>query len=1124
MRFKKFISLILIFTIIANLCIFNIAAQAESARRYFVSADFEGETLPEDLTYNNGSGSITIKEAGGRRAMYMDNGVDGSFTLVTKSFPAVTSDELVTEVSFMQPDAKSNGNIILELLSSTDSVFSVVTDSGNISAVKADGSKEVIVPGYSVNTWYDIKVVANLNSKKCDFYINNTLVVGNIDFRTNVSSVDTISSYARFVPGFYLDDFKVSQEADFGNITVTGATLVENPAPGEAEYTFSGAVPFAGITEYSFGAVLTSSNGLVLQGEELVWTLSGDNTAGITVSPSQDKSSAKIKISPQAAVGGFVTLTVATLGNTISKKIKISLEQAENNNIKITGDPRVSAYGGKAATFNYVAKLYDQFGGEIPNQTFKWEIDNQSCADISISQTGVLTVSGAMPEKDEKVIIRVKLVNDETVFREKSVLVQSYDTYYNDKQRLELAIKGVDSIIKASSNPDGRNPLMGFYISPYENTYGFWNLQGTGPTPCSNLTEQFELMRAMEGITGLTGDENYHQRVMDIYQWYLDHGLSQNGLVYWGNHQTMDLETGEWAEYFEKYATAQNYVEVKDRDLYLLPYFQLDNEAASKICIDHWSAIIKDWTTMTFNRHAIIKQSDPDYSGFNNLDLFLEKPNASDSSRPDDPWVRSKDLCFMSSAAALVAMADFNYQYSENRADAEQLVRWAHNLVYRYINTRNPETKMFGTLFTSSKRLEGIYSLAEVLGREDWWNHPSVQGRTGNPTGDLTYGDRFYNQFAHALVSGGYMTWEEAEEEAWEGALINSNYTTCSAIFNDVMHLGRTMMASDNPEFQAMGRQMIYDYFIGVHAYVDVAYDFDQNYFHKVLTNGIILDDVYWTVGGYWGSAGKTFGNEKPSDFHADNFIQAYMMTSDFPELEAERELLWEAARNICDKTYHMGDIGNPLKNEKPNLNLAINSTNTTIIRMLLNLYEASGWEEYLTQARIIGNNIISNVFKEGYFIPNSSLQYINTDGEYPYVLLKLEAVLRGEPDLVPDSRYLSHHECDATWIDERGALMSWDSAPHKSLTYPSVLVKDIRISDYDIEIKVGESAGVGITIIPDDATSKAIYWDIRDRDILGVDANNSFIGLKEGETVAYAVSRSTANMISKPVHIKVTR
>ena len=291
-----------------------------------------------------------------------------------------------------------------------------------------------------------------------------------------------------------------------------------------------------------------------------------------------------------------------------------------------------------------------------------------------------------------------------------------------------------------------------------------------------------------------------------------------------------------------------------------------------------------------------------------------------------------------------------------------------------------------------------------------------------------------------------------------------------------------------------------------------------------MLTNGIILDDVYWTVGGYWGSAGKTFGNEKPSDFHADNFIQAYMMTSDFPELEAERELLWEAARNICDKTYHMGDIGNPLKNEKPSLNLAINSTNTTVIRMLLNLYEASGWEEYLTQARIVGNNIITNVFKEGYFIPNSSLQYIDTDGEYPYVLLKLEAVLRGEPDLVPDSRYLSHHECDATWIDERGALMSWDSAPHKSLTYPSVLVKDIRISDYDIEIKVGESAGVDITIIPDDASSKAIYWDIRDRDILGVDANNSFIGLKEGETVAYAVSRSTANMISKPVHIKVTR
>lgn len=1118
-RLNKFISLILAIAIMANLCVFTIFVEAESARRYLVSADFEGETLPDDLSYDAGSGSITIEDIGDRRAMYMDNAVDGSYTLVTKSFSAVTSDELVVEADFMQPDAKSDGNIILELLYSTNGVFSVMTNDGNISAAKSDGTYEVLVSDYAVNTWYSIKVVADISAGTCDYYIDGTPVLEDAAFKTAVNGADTISSYARFTPGFYIDNFKVSQESDYGNLTVFGVFESVAPSVGEPNYTFTAVVPREDDNEYTFSASVSSSNGLILTGEELVWSLTGADTTGVFVEPSADTSSAKLKVTPEAVAGREIIVTVSTLGGTLSQSIKVTLEQAASDNVKIVGDPRVSAYNGETTTFAYEAKLYDQLGDEIPNQTFTWELDNQSSANVSLSQSGVLTISGTMPQKDEKVIVTARLAGDENVYGQKSILVQSYDTYYNDKQRLEAAITGVDSIIKAASNPDGRNPLMGFYVSPYENTYGYWNFQSAGPTASSNLTEQFELIRAMEGITGLTGDESYHERVMAMYQWYLDHAISPNGLVYWGNHQTLDLETGEWAEYFEKYATAQPYVEVKDRDLYLLPYFELDNEAASKICVDHWCAIIKDWETMTFNRHAIIKQTPADYSGFNNLDIFAEMPNADDPNHPDDPWVRSKDLCFGSSAAALVAMADFNYQYSDNREQATQLVKWAYNLVYRYINTRDPDTKMFGTLFTSPKRMDGIYSLEEVLG-EEWWNHPDIKSYAGNNQ----YGDRFYNQFAHALVSGGYMTWEEAEEEAWEGALINANYTTCSAIFNDVMHLGRTMMESDDPELQAMGRQMIYDYFIGVHAYVDIAYDFEQNNFHKVLTNGIILDDMYWTVGGYWGSAGKTFGSEKPQDFHADNFIQAYIMTADFPELEEERELLWEAARSICDKTYHMGDIGNPLKGEKPNLNLSIHSTNTSVIRMLLNLYEASGWDEYLTQARIVGNNIISNVFKEGYFIDNSNLQYINTDGEYPFVLLKLEAVLRGEPELVPESRYLSHHECDASWIDDRGALQAWDSAPHKTLTYPSVYVTDIRLSEYDLELKVGATAPIGITIIPDDASSKAIYWDIRDKDIVSVDGNNAFTALKEGETIAYAVSRGTSNMISKPISIKVTR
>lgn len=1128
-QLTRYLSFLLVFVMFAGLATMTAQASDDAAHNYLVSESFDSEERPDTLTYYEGSGTITVEDVNGERALYLNNVTDGAYTLISKSFAAVTEGEVITEVKFMQPDVTSDGNIILEALSGTNAIFSVVTESGNLSVKQPDGTYSVLASGYSADTWYAVKAVTDVTNSTVDFYIDDELKLDDAAFYTATSSIDTISSYAKTTPGFYLDNLTVSGVVNYQSLTISG--LDSAPIPKE-EGTESATMLTAELLSMA-GAVVTGS---------LEWGISGDTT-DVRIVPSDDTMSATLYVGTAAAVGGSIIVTATVAGGTLTSNITVSLQEMSLNKVVISGDARVSAYNGKATEFAYSAKVYDQFNNEIPNQLFVWEIDNQSVATIEISENGVLTVSGTMPDKDQKVILTARLADDSLVYGTKSILVQSYDTYNNDKQRLDAAIKGVDNIIKASSNPDGRNPLMGFYISPYKNTYGYWNLYGPErPTPCSNLTEQFELMRAMDGITGLTGDESYKQRVRDIYQWYIDHGISTNGLVYWGNHQTMDLETGEWAEYFNKYATAQPYVEVKDRDLYLDPLFEVDPVAAAKIIKDHWCAIIDEdeagnWDTMSFNRHAIIdKKNGPVYSGWENPDGFLQNPNPDD---PDDPWVRTKDLSFMSSAAAMLAYSDFGY----NQTGDTDMLLWAYRLIYRYIDTRyefdetqsySPEEEerrrkadgMFGTLFTSSKRMEGLKSLVDDFG-EQWWTIPNIRTYSA----DAGYGDRFATQFSDMLISGGYMTEEQVEQEAFEGAFLFSNYTICSAIFNDSIRLAKTMMGAEGTEIfedgmtiSEAGKQLAIDYMKGVAAYLKCAYDFEQNLFHRVLTNGLIIDDIVWTRPGYWGSMGKTFGSEKPSDFHADNFIQAYLMTADIPELEEERELMWETARNICDKTYHMGDIGNPIKGEKPNLNLAIHSTDTVVLRMLLTLYEASGWDEYLTQARVVGNNIVANVFKGDYFIDDTTLQYINTDGEYPYMLLKLEAFLRGEPDLVPDSRYLSHHECDAVFMDDRGVMEYWSSAPHKSLKYPSVYVTEIRLSEYDLEIKVGEEKNIGVTIRPDDASSKAISWDIKDRDIVSVTGDNTFIALKEGETVAYAVSRGTTGMTSQPIRIRVIR
>jgi len=1121
-RKLRIISLILSVVVSLNLCTFGVEA-AERYRRYFVFSEFEEETLPDDLTYNEGSGNISVLEVGGRRAMYLDNGVDGSYTLVTKGFTEITSGEIIAEVSFMQPDVTSDGNIIIEALYKTDKVFSVVTKDGNILALKADGSYEVLMEDYVPDIWYDIKVAVNATDKACDFYINGGLEASSLAFVKSVNGIDTVSSYARFLPGFYIDDFKVSQESEYGSLEITGVTPVSNPAAGTPEYTFTATIPNEGINKYQFGTNLYSIQGLLLAGETLVWTVEGSNTAGISIEPTENFSGATLKIESNASVGNDIILKAATNGGSLSKKIKLTLEQSASDNIVITGAPRVSIYKNSNPEFKYEAKLYDQVGGEIPNKSFIWTVENLSCADISISADGVMRVSGNMPQKDERVIVRATLSDDNTVYGEKSVLVQSYDTYYNDIQRLNAAITGVDNIIKVGSNPDGRNPLIAAYVSPYTHTYAFWNLKGPqNPTPISNVTEQFQTMRAMKGITNLTGDPSYANRVNEIYQWYLDNAISRNGLVYWGNHQALDLETGKQAEHYEKYATQSNYVEVKGRDLYFDPFFELDTDAALKIIKDHWCGIINDWGTMSFNRHALWSNNrDPNYSGYNDLNNYIEYPNADDPIYPTDPFVRTTDLCFSSSSCDLFAMAEYYFKNCPDPVEAKKMIMWGYNLWKRYANTKDPDTGIFASLFNSTHRMQGRYSLEEQYG-ENWYTREDAKQLAGNNS----YGDRAYIQFSHMLISGGYLTEEEADEELREGHLqsVGGAVSMFDKMMLAAIHMAEAMVDSDDADLQEKGREILESYLVASKSLVDIAYDFDQNKLSTFLSNGLVLDGIRWTRSGYWGSMGKTFEPVTIRNDVPENFAALYVATKDIPGFEAEKEAVWSLVKNYLDKTYHIGDIGDPVKGEKPNLKIETNSSEPLLMRYLFSLYDASGWEEYLTLARIIGNNIVKTKFNGEFIIHDSDMLYVDTEGDYHYVLLKLEAYLRGEPNLVPVSRHKSTAEIIAAWYDERGQLRDWDTCAMAELAYPVVKPTEVLLDKYDVEIKVGEEVPMTVTVMPDDTFSKAVNWDVRDVDIARVNADGSIVGIKEGETVVYAIAKSAEGVYSKPVYVKVTR
>ncbi len=1096
---KTYISLILSVILVLSVGLFPAVAE-EMALKSLIYETFEQDERPGSLIYNDGSGDIHIETVGQNKALYLQNDSDGSYTLVTKSFGSVADGTVTAELKFLQPDRKADGNILLEVLSGGSSVASIVTDSGNISIKQANGNLKPLVSDYYADKWYLLSIKVKLTDQRCDFYVDNNLTIRNESFINSVSSVDTISSYAVFSPGFYMDNLNVFSETPYGALAISGADRAVIPSAGEATANFS--------------AILSGASGNI-SGETLSWSISGDTT-GVRIEPSADTMSAVLYVDSTAISGGTVVVKVTSAQGSFSAEQSVTLERIAAANIKILGDARVSVLGGKTDTFAYTATVYDQLGDEIPNEGFIWEVENNSVATVSIDSNGVLSVSGTMPDKDQKLKVIARLASDPSVIEEKSVLVQRYDTYSNDKQRLEAAITGVDSILRDASNPDGRNPLMSTYVSPYSHTPAYWRLLNVKPTAVSNLTEQFQLMRSMDAITNLTGDESYKQRVRDIYKWQIEHGISRNGLVYWGNHTAMDLETGEWAEYFEDYAKDSNYVEFKDRDVYVEPFNDLDPDILDYIAKSHWCNIIVDWGTMSFNRHALISnESDPDHTAWTNLAAFKEYPNADDPDRPTDPWVRSNDLSFSSSAACLVAIADYAYQQTGDK----NYITWATRLISRYVNTRNEETNMFGYMFTSSKRTPGRPTLEDLYG-ETWWTQPS-----GNVNSNV-YGDRAENQFGHMLISNGIMTEEEVEAEIWEGAFLHQDATPFSqCFFIDVFNLAKNLMNDPDPEFQAQGRQLVIDFMLCMEGYINYAYDPVNNNFHRIFTNGVDITGMIFTRPGYWGSIGKSHGTDPVEIRTTDTIVQGFLASLDIPELAESRANVWNALKNMCDKTYHLGDIGNIETGVRPKLNLATTTTDTAAMRTLFHLYEASGWDEYLTAARVIGNNIVANVFREGYFIPNQNLQYVNTDGEYSYCLLKLEGFLRGEPDLIPESRYRNHLEMDANWIqDDTEKKMGWQSIPYNSLTFPTVKVKSIRTNTNHIELKPGETANIEVTVRPDDASSKGYYWDIADDGIAKAIDNGTFEALREGETVAYAVSRSSMGVKSEPVYITVSR
>ena len=184
------------------------------------------------------------------------------------------------------------------------------------------------------------------------------------------------------------------------SIELTYSPSAEGTASGGTVPAFSiptvSALGTSEAKEITLAAVAKDEDGSTLPGKTVTWTLSrqldgitlrdnGNNTATLTVLSSalQDRDN---------NAGPFITVTASCSTTTISQEFLIYVPTRSAKFVQILKDNVVIASdsidaGGSA---QYTAKVYDQYGLEMPGRTVVWRVDNSQVASVT---NGVVTVN-----------------------------------------------------------------------------------------------------------------------------------------------------------------------------------------------------------------------------------------------------------------------------------------------------------------------------------------------------------------------------------------------------------------------------------------------------------------------------------------------------------------------------------------------------------------------------------------------------------------------------------------------------------------------------------------------------------------------------------------------------------
>ena len=388
-----------------------------------------------------------------------------------------------------------------------------------------------------------------------------------------------------------------------------------------------------------------------------------------------------------------------------------------------------------------------------------------------------------------------------------------------DEARLKAVVEFAENVLDKGRDRWGKKPTPLFADGLNVDTLQpvRWVYKGQEWIP-SNLASQQNLFRTLSGLSNLTGEPRYKQAAKDAIAYHFEHLRSPCGLLRWGGHRFLDLQTlntvGE-----------SNSHELK----FNLPYYELmwevDPAATEQYLKAFWNAHMLDWGKLDMNRHGSYGKK------MGRLwDHVFEDP---------EPFFAGNGLTFLNCGSDLIYAGVLLYKFTGERGALE----WSKRLAGQYVKARHPETGL------------GVYQYSKPHRRQE----PPATGPL--PT-TSNYGDRAENQFG-----------AEFGAVACEGYLLRSPDSIYG--HNAILQFQLAELLGEDGALLLAWTQA------GLRACARHIYDPETNQMRPVWADGTDLTGHTVKRSGYYGPAGTVFRARPASGLLFWSYVLGYRLTGD---------------------------------------------------------------------------------------------------------------------------------------------------------------------------------------------------------------------------------------------------